>query len=775
MMIEQDCGIFNRFFYYSNLDILRNAIIFIDITMSFIKEPTVTEEPLPGWLRFETEGDKPWFKTPVPRTVIRDASKLQSFLGREHQHGRMLDVDGSEFSFKRRLGLQKKPVSSSSTTTVSSVSTTTVSSSSTTSVSYSTTASVSYCPTAAVSLCPTTTVSFCPVTFSPTAAFSPSVSCSTAVSSLTSVFEISRPAPETVKGGYQCQSTVERLTRSSTETLDHRKILSKSSQNVDTFRLNDGYQTPDNFEELKRKVSSSPDLRDLLATLNRETAVVDAFNLMFSDECLQEISQIDSKTGPLVDFPASINQNVYSQIVEYGMAKCPSLVMFVINMVVRRGEPVLPSDVLKISTLFSSICYVANKELDALVKLRSLNLQVDGLSNIGLNVLSDMGLAQCARSLSNHRDFFADIGPQVMNSTAASFPYQSTLDNCDFQQEHLTVESVEKEIFDTSDLCTTKKSKDEALALFDKNQVLLGLDENKDEKDHLMYVIAVAAAKILVEARPEVAKQLSKFIPAHHDHQNAEKKLVPALTFILKPYALQETRNPDTIKLLIKIQRQFLRSVAKSRDDDPSFLKMLLLLEDANAPQEEREVAEKSVREAGHGDLLTVKMVQEAKMLMVGSATAFGRLEFLGPFRIQMLHMKMKKITQDISSCMKREINFDDPLTLTWLAALNRMKISNKGKDIKKNDSSFEKHDQYVAAVQASYWVNMFDNYHDENSERLNSVNSLDDLVTFVMDMLDYFNIELYFDPDRQEPAKNDEEDDLFEYCQVCKMTSFQP
>ena len=45
----------------------------------------------------------------------------------------------------------------------------------------------------------------------------------------------------------------------------------------------------------------------------------------------------------------------------------------------------------------------------------------------------------------------------------------------------------------------------------------------------------------------------------------------------------------------------------------------------------------------GAGDLLTVKMVQEAIMLMAGSATAFGRLEFLGPFRLQLLHMKMKK------------------------------------------------------------------------------------------------------------------------------------
>ena len=39
--------------------------------------PVITEEPLPGWLRYETEGEKPWFRTPVPRMVIRDASKLK--------------------------------------------------------------------------------------------------------------------------------------------------------------------------------------------------------------------------------------------------------------------------------------------------------------------------------------------------------------------------------------------------------------------------------------------------------------------------------------------------------------------------------------------------------------------------------------------------------------------------------------------------------------------------------------------------------------------------
>ena len=75
--------------------------------MNLAKEPVVSEEPLPGWLRFEPEGGRVWFKSPVPRTVIRDASMLKRFLEKEHSQNRMLDVDGSEFSFKRRLGLRQ--------------------------------------------------------------------------------------------------------------------------------------------------------------------------------------------------------------------------------------------------------------------------------------------------------------------------------------------------------------------------------------------------------------------------------------------------------------------------------------------------------------------------------------------------------------------------------------------------------------------------------------------------------------------------------------------
>lgn len=273
--------------------------------MNGVKEPLVTEEPLPGWLRFEPEGGRVWFKTPVPRTVIRDASMLKKFLEKEHAQNRMLDVDGSAFSFKRRLGLKQKK----------------------------------------------STVSV--------------VADSVGEGAVSHEEEV-----EDATVGQNHDTTIlERLSRNA-DVVDHRKLLFSSSQKIDKFRSKDPYQTPSNFEELKEKFSSSKDFREILTTFNEDIHLVEAFDKMFSDRCLAEICSIDVKKGPLVEFPSSINENIYCKIVEYGIVECPGLMEFVTSMVVRRGEPVLSSHVFKVATLFSSICYVANKDLDALVKLR---------------------------------------------------------------------------------------------------------------------------------------------------------------------------------------------------------------------------------------------------------------------------------------------------------------------------------------------------------------------------------------------------------------------
>ena len=61
--------------------------------------------------------------------------------------------------------------------------------------------------------------------------------------------------------------------------------------------------------------------------------------------------------------------------------------------------------------------------------------------------------------------------------------------------------------------------------------------------------------------------------------------------------------------------------------------------------------------------------------------------------------------------------------------------------------------------------MNMFDNYQEDNGEKLASVDCTKDVVTYIIDMLNYFDIKIFYDPNRTSETRKEGEDDLFWYC----------
>ena len=107
----------------------------------------------------------------------------------------------------------------------------------------------------------------------------------------------------------------------------------------------------------------------------------------------------------------------------------------------------------------------------------------------------------------------------------------------------------------------------------------------------------------------------------------------------------------------------------------------------------------------GYGDQLTWQVMQDIKVVVAQEVTAFGRLEFLGPFRLAGMHSLMKKVSTDFKAVMKKLTNFSDPCCMSQMASrcgLDRQ-ISNEKKKIVTNDSSFELHHQFFAAVGSSF------------------------------------------------------------------------
>ena len=233
-------------------------------------------------------------------------------------------------------------------------------------------------------------------------------------------------------------SMVKLLTRDPTVKLNHRALLCQTASWLDDWLKSPlPNKSPEEFSILKEKLSESEDLESLLTVLLGDAEIHKILCSEVNDIILAELVDVDSKTGPLSEFPPNINSNIYSRIAEFGMSRCPNTMAMLCKLAIKNRKSILPANVLIVANHFANLCYLTNKNLDGLVKLRSLTLQAGGLTDEALDMLSDMGLAETAHSLSNHKDLFAEVGPQVMLSTESNMPTTKAIDNLDFDKESL--------------------------------------------------------------------------------------------------------------------------------------------------------------------------------------------------------------------------------------------------------------------------------------------------------------------------------------------------
>ena len=180
------------------------------------------------------------------------------------------------------------------------------------------------------------------------------------------------------------------------------------------------------------------------------------------------------------------------------------------------------------------------------MKLKSLLLQKDGVTNEGLDCFLPLGMVESSRSLRNQKDFFAGIASQVVKTSAKNFPYQSTIDNLDLKIDqtlhHLTMEFIEVEQFCTKHLDRDKKAFGDTIKLFDKDTLLLTSDTNKELLKHFNKVVAISVGRALAERVPG-AKFLKRLFKNHHDHPTSDLERKPATLFVKKPQYLHEMKN----------------------------------------------------------------------------------------------------------------------------------------------------------------------------------------------------------------------------------------
>ena len=125
---------------------------------------------------------------------------------------------------------------------------------------------------------------------------------------------------------------------------------------------------------------------------------------------LEEMILLSSMKGPLSEFPPNINQNVYGEIISFGLTHARGMISFLLNLLVSKEKPVETKDTVKVAFIFSLLAYNLSRDNSALAKTRALVLQSHGATVEGLDVLAKLGVCETGRSTLNNADMLAEVG-----------------------------------------------------------------------------------------------------------------------------------------------------------------------------------------------------------------------------------------------------------------------------------------------------------------------------------------------------------------------------
>ena len=245
---------------------------------------------------------------------------------------------------------------------------------------------------------------------------------------------------------------VEQLTEDpNAKHLDHHKCLLNAATQLNSLRQ----QTDEiNFdmEHLKAAIDDSEDKKSLLEKLWSSSGIKEYFSRREASSRLEEMMLVSSLNGPLTDFPPDVNKNLYSELISFGLANCPGTMLLLVDLLIKKNTPVQEKDVLRIGFVFSILAHGISRRNNSLTKVKSLLLQSQGLTVEGLDMLSLLGISESGRSTLNSSDLLAEVSDRILRESSKTMCSQSTIDNLDYQETHMTLEYKQFERKDTSNL-----------------------------------------------------------------------------------------------------------------------------------------------------------------------------------------------------------------------------------------------------------------------------------------------------------------------------------
>ena len=570
------------------------------------------------------------------------------------------------------------------------------------------------------------------------------------------------------------EEAVKRLTINPEKRVDHKKVLHDTAKRLNELRLSDcREEVTANVNDLKEKLNNCKTEEEIVCQLWQDSWFQSRFSHLFSSKLLEQLLSMGlNDRNPLKTFPTDINTNLYADVVNFGIDYAKDVIMLITSLTRNKESPISTSDVVSVAFLLSSLAKAASRVNNAVTKTKSICLRSSGLTNSGLDSLSAVGVAVTSRSYRNDRDVMASISEEIEKQYAKKSVPQFTFDNMNIQinkvAHHLTLNILEFEQVDTTELSTEKKSLEQMLSFFSPKYTLLTSDENKDIFEHYKDVTAVALGQ-LFGREVKGMEWLLAALPKHHEHPNSNTSSKKSMIFIDKPLYYQETKNSDMMKIMDSLQLKYLRLVGEHVDDRKKYEELLKLIQSVECSEDTREDAEKEIMEKVlsvgelicHGDLLTYERFECCKRLRQGSVSALERYDFMPLFRLGMFHLRMNKTIMDLECGMPTEVNIEDDISLGYFrTTLGLNRITNKAENIKRV-GEFERHDNFLLEIGKEILINAFETFMETFKNPI--VKTKEGARNLILKFLKETDIKYYYDPENFD--ETDHFDDVLSAC----------
>ena len=551
---------------------------------------------------------------------------------------------------------------------------------------------------------------------------------------------------------------VQKLTIDPKRAVDHQSVLEGVAKRLNQARVESIKDNNVDMEALKEVIKDCDSEDQVTKVLWESPWIQSKFSSLFRSKLLEEMISMRYASGnPLISFPPDINTNIYADIVNFALDHAKEMILLLTSLTKKHESPISTQDIIRLAFTFSTLAQAASPPNNALKKTKSVSLRSSGLTNSGLDSLACAGISETSRSHRNNRDQMASISEEILKQYAKKNVAQFVFDNLDFQlnkmNHHMTLNLLEFEQNDTSELPTDCKSREEMLEFFGKETVLLTSDENKDMLEHFEFVTAVTLGELFAK-EIDGMQWLSTVLPSHYKHPNSETSRNKSLIHVDKPMYLHETKNSDMFKILDTLQLQYLHLIGEQAQDRDKYFEDLKLILSVECDNDEREAAEERVKKeevkAGvlicHGDYLTYERFESCKRLKQGSTSAFERYEFMPIFRIGMFHLRLNKTIQDYGCGMPVEVNIEDELSLGYFRTILGLNhISNNAENIKRC-GEFERHDNFLLEVGKEILINGFKTFLTTYTAY--SPRTTEGAKNLIMKFLKKADIKFFYDPD---------------------------